>query len=164
MAVLWLMLYTAVSSKVLEEYRAGAAVGMTMAMQARKSREQEALLTVALNFWVLYLKPPTKKQHPAAIPGLNQIAGRGSAMGITKCFEHEEEHHHTASATASVTAHVQSFSNIVNGTSNNSRYTTTTAAAANATSATQHASYLAPAASWIIWSQQGMKPPQCTGP
>lgn len=49
------MLYTAVSSKTVVAYRAGAAVGITMAMQARNSSEQDALLTVALNFCVGYL-------------------------------------------------------------------------------------------------------------
>lgn len=43
------MLYTALSLRVLAGYSNGAAVGMTMAMQARNSREQEALLMVALN-------------------------------------------------------------------------------------------------------------------
>ena len=59
------MLYTAVSSKTDVEYRAGAAVGMTMAMQARNSSEQDALFTVALNFCVGYLYPPIRKQQPA---------------------------------------------------------------------------------------------------
>ena len=59
------MLYTAVSSKTLVAYRAGAAVGITMAMHARKSSEQDALLTVALNFCVGYLIPPIRKQQPA---------------------------------------------------------------------------------------------------
>ena len=35
-----------------------------MAMHARKSREHEALFTVALNFWVGYLYPPIRKQQP----------------------------------------------------------------------------------------------------
>lgn len=39
---------------------------MTMAMQARNSREHDALLMVALNIWFLNLKPPMKKQQPAA--------------------------------------------------------------------------------------------------
>lgn len=59
------MLLTDESLRVPAAYRAGAAVGMTMAMHARKRREQEALFTVALNCWVLYLKPPIRKQHPA---------------------------------------------------------------------------------------------------
>ena len=65
MAVLWLMLYTALSLRVVTGYRRGAAVGMTMAIQARKSSEQEALLMVALNSWLLNLKPPMRKQQPA---------------------------------------------------------------------------------------------------
>lgn len=65
MAVLWLMLYTALSLRVVVGYRRGAAVGMTMAMQARKSSEHEALLMVALNIWLLNLKPPMRKQQPA---------------------------------------------------------------------------------------------------
>lgn len=35
-----------------------------MAMHARKSREHDALFTVALNFWVGYLYPPIRKQQP----------------------------------------------------------------------------------------------------
>ena len=40
-------------------------MGMTMAMQARNSSEQDALFTVALNFCVGYLYPPIRKQQPA---------------------------------------------------------------------------------------------------
>ena len=53
MAVVWERVTTACSLRLSVEYRAGAAVGMTRAMAARKSREQLALLMATEKDWVL---------------------------------------------------------------------------------------------------------------